>query len=138
LNKNICYYGAQKKRGIRVRVFKNVSFSRFARKENISDAVLLEAVLRAKNGQIDADLGGGVIKQRIARQGEGKRGGYRTLVLYRAGERAFFVYGFAKNDQDNIDDARLSDMKTLAAVVLNLPEAELKKLLECRAYTEVL
>jgi len=65
-------------------------FGRFARKEKISAAALLEAVERAEKGLIDADLGGGVIKQRIARPGAGKSGGLRSVVLYRQGERAFF------------------------------------------------
>jgi hypothetical protein len=75
-----------------LKVFKNAWFGRFARKEKISAAALLGAVLRAENGQIDADLGGGVIKQRIARPGEGKSKGYRSIVLFRKGERCFFVY----------------------------------------------
>lgn len=79
-----------------MRVFKNAWFERFSRKQRIPDQVLLEAVDRAERGVIDADLGGGVIKQRIARKGRGKSGGFRTVILYRASERAFFVYGFAK------------------------------------------
>ena len=121
-----------------MRVFKYGSFSRFARKENILDTTLLEAVRRAENGQIDADLGGGIIKQRIPRQGQGKRGGYRALILYRTSERAFFVYGFAKNERDNISGAELTELKNLAAVMLNLSDAQLKKLVENGVYMEVL
>ena len=62
-----------------------------------SDAVLRDAVVRAEKGQIDADLGGDVIKQRIARPGQGKSKGYRTIIFFRRGARAFFVYGFAKS-----------------------------------------
>jgi hypothetical protein len=65
------------------RVFKTKWFQRFARKEKLADAALLEAADRAEKGQIDADLGGGVIKQRIARTGKGKSGGYRTIILLR-------------------------------------------------------
>ena len=79
---------------IGLRVFKNAWFERFARKENISAEALWDAVDRAEQGQIDADLGGGVIKQRIARAGGGKSKGYRSIVLYRKGDRAFFVFGF--------------------------------------------
>lgn len=81
-----------------MRIFKNSWFTRFARKEKISDEVLREAVQRAENSQVDADLGGGVIKQRIARPGQGKSKGYRAIILLRRGEEAFFVYGFAKGD----------------------------------------
>ena len=80
-----------------VRVFKSKRFAKFARKERISDATLCQSVLDAERGQIDADYGGGVIKQRIARPNEGKSGGYRSIILFRRGERAFFVYGFAKH-----------------------------------------
>lgn len=81
-----------------MQVLKNAWFERFARKQKIPDQVLLDAIKRAELGQIDADLGGGVIKQRIARKGQGKSGGYRTIVLYRARKRAIFMYGFSKSE----------------------------------------
>ena len=87
-----------------MRIFKNRPFARFARKAGLSDAALRAAVRDAERGLVDADLGGGVIKQRIARPGGGKSGGFRTIVLFRAGARAFFVHGFAKNDQASIQD----------------------------------
>lgn len=64
-----------------MRVFKNAWFDRFARKQGITDEALLEAITRVKRGLIDADLGGGVIKQRVARAGQGKSGGFRTIIL---------------------------------------------------------
>ena len=79
-----------------MRVFKTKAFDRFARRERITDDALREAAHRADHGEIDADLGGGVIKQRIARSGEGKSGGFRTIILFRRKGRAFFVYGFSK------------------------------------------
>jgi hypothetical protein len=85
-----------------VRIFKNKAFTRFARKAQIGDLMLCEAIDDAERGLIAADLGGGVIKQRIARRGQGKSGGFRTLIVFRAGARAFFVHGFAKNEKDNI------------------------------------
>ncbi|MDO8369655.1 MAG: type II toxin-antitoxin system RelE/ParE family toxin [Candidatus Nitrotoga sp.] len=80
-----------------MKVFKNAWFGRFARKEEISVAALWDDVERAENGQIDADLGGGVIKQRIARPGESKSKGYRSIILFRKGKLSFFVYGFSKS-----------------------------------------
>ena len=71
-----------------MRVFKNAWFERFARKQDISDKAIVQAMERAEQGLIDADLGGGVIKQRVARPGQGKSGGFRTVVLYRTAERA--------------------------------------------------
>jgi hypothetical protein len=120
-----------------MRIFKNKSFARFARKERITDAKLAEAVRNADKGLIDADYGGGVIKQRIARPGAGKSGGYRSIILFRKGKLAFFVYGFAKNEQDNIDESDERDFKDLAKVLLPLSDGDLKKLTDSGNWTEV-
>ena len=120
-----------------MRIFKNKSFVRFARKERITDAKLAEAIRHAEKGLIDADYGGGVIKQRIARSGAGKSGGYRSIILFRKGKLAFFVYGFAKNDQDNIDESDERDFKDLAKVLLALSDEGLKKLSDSGEMTEV-
>ena len=106
-----------------MRIFKNKPFARFARKARMPDAALRDAIDRVSRGLIDADLGGGVLKQRIARAGAGKSGGFRTIILFRAGERAFFVHGFAKNEQDNIRDDELAAFKMLAAEMLTYDEA---------------
>lgn len=120
-----------------MRIFKNKPFARFARKARIGDAALREAVGRAEKGLIDADLGGGVVKQRIAREGSGKSGGFRTIILFRAGERSFFVHGFAKNEQDNIHDDELAAFKLLAAQLLAYDDAALAKAISAGMLTEV-
>ena len=84
-----------------MRIFKVKTFARFSRKEGLPDASLGEAVADAERGLIDADLGGGLIKQRVARSGGGKSGGFRTVIAFRSKERAIFLFGFAKNDLDN-------------------------------------
>jgi hypothetical protein len=109
-----------------MRVFKTKPFVRFAAKEGIPDSVLQDAIRRADTGLIDADLGGGVIKQRLARQGQGKSGGYRSIVLFRRGARAFFIYGFAKSDRDNIDRQGLKAFRLLAAEMLALDDKALE------------
>ena len=120
-----------------MRIFKSKWFAKFARKERITDAQLCEAIRNAEQGIVDADYGGGVIKQRIARPNEGKSGGYRSIVLFRRGARSFFVYGFAKNEQDNIDESDERDFKDLANIVLALSDAELKTLVDSGKYVEV-
>ena len=120
-----------------MRIFANRWFARFADKQNICDDDLREAVSRAERGLIDADLGGGVIKQRIARKGQGKSGGFRSVVLFRQGERAFFVYAFAKSDRDNIDQSELSTYKTAAAVYLNYTDDELALFLKQGTLMEI-
>jgi hypothetical protein len=105
-----------------MRVYVIKTFRRFQRKEHISDAALREAVDRAEEGLADADLGGGLIKQRIAREGQGRRGGYRTIIAYRAGERAVFLYGFAKNERENLDSRELARWRAVGRVVLESDE----------------
>jgi hypothetical protein len=108
------------------------------RNTDISDQALREAVERAAKGLVDAELGSGLIKQRVARQGQGRSGGYRTIIALRAGDRAFFLHCFAKNDQANISDAELRSLREIAAHWFNtspvLIEAELKagRLLEVK------
>lgn len=108
-----------------MRVFKTKPFMRFASGAGIEDGVLLEAIRRAESGLIDADVGGGVIKQRIARAGQGKSGGFRTIVLFRREDRAFFVYGFAKNRRDNIRKDELEAFRMLAEEMLTLDDGAL-------------
>jgi hypothetical protein len=98
-----------------MRIFKTRALARYARREKIMDAGLVEAVARAEQGLVDADLGGHVIKQRVARAGQGRSGGYRLFIAYHAKHRAVFLLGFAKNERDNIDDDQLASLKKIAA-----------------------
>jgi hypothetical protein len=117
--------------------FKNKWFSRFARKEGIEDADLCDAITAAERGLIDADLGGGVIKQRIARPNEGKSGGFRSIVLFRSGDKAFFVYGFPKSARDDIRKHELAGFKALADEMFGYDQAALSKALRSGAIVEV-
>ena len=121
-----------------MRIFKSKRFAKFARKERITDAKLCEAIRNAEQGNIDADYGGGVIKQRIARPNEGKSGGYRTIVLFRMGGLSFFVYGFPKNDQANIDESDERDFKKLAETLLASSDEDLKNIVERNEFSEVM
>ena len=91
-----------------MRIFKTKWFARFARRARIGDRLLQEAIERAERGIVDADLAGGVIKQRLARQGQGRPGGHRGLIAYQRSRRAVFLYGFAKSERDNIADDELT------------------------------
>jgi len=97
-----------------VRVYKTKWFARFARRERISDSSLCDAVQRAERGLVDAALGGGVIKQRVARPGQGRSGGYRVLIAYRHDVKAVFLYGFAKSERDNVEDDELDTARDIA------------------------
>lgn len=120
-----------------MRVFKTKWFGRFSRRAGILDADLCAAIARAERGSIDTDLGGGVIKQRIARRNEGKSGGFRTIVLFRSGQRSFFVYGFAKSERDNIAADELRAFKMLAGEMFAYDDATLAKALMSGAIAEV-
>ena len=99
--------------------------TRICRSEGITDQQLAEAIADAERGLIDADLGGGIIKQRIARPGQGKSGGWRTIIGYRAKQRAVFVYGFAKSQLDNISAKQIADLKITAAGFLTASDTKL-------------
>ena len=120
-----------------MRVLKNKAFARFARKARLADAVLCEVVSNATSGLVDADLGGGVIKQRIARTGGGKSDGFRTIILFRAGTRAFFVHGFAKSERDNFDAAELAAFKLLATQLLAYDNVALAKVIAAGTLMEI-
>jgi hypothetical protein len=122
---------------VALRVFKTRGFARFARSERISDASLSEAVRRAERGLVDADLGGGVIKQRVARPGQGRSGGYRVLIAYRAKARAVFLFGFAKSAQANIDDDELATLREIASGWFKADDAALARALAQGAIEEV-
>ena len=121
-----------------MRIFQNKAFLRFAKKAGIGDAVLCEAIRDAERGLIAADLGGGVIKQRIARPGQGKSGGFRTLIVFRAAARAFFVHGFAKNEKDNIGQDELVALKKLAAALLAYDDRAIARVIASGTLTEVI
>lgn len=121
-----------------VQVFRTKVFDRFVRRERIADEVLIEAIDRAERGLVDADLGGGVIKLRVARPGQGRSGGYRAIVLLRAGSRAVFAYGFAKSDRSNISRAELDALRALADELLNYDEAAIEAAVEVGALIEVI
>lgn len=120
-----------------MRVFKTKWFARYARKERIEDAMLREAVARAERGLVDSDLGGGLIKQRIGRPGQGRSGGYRTLVAFRREGRAIFVFAFAKSELDNIEDDQLRALKNLGEEWLAASELKVEMAVADGALLEI-
>ena len=120
-----------------MRVFKTKWFARYARREKIGDQGLCGAIERAERGIVDADLGGGVIKQRVPRTGQGRSGGYRMLIAYRSGDRAVFLYGFAKSERNNIEDDELASLKEIGAAWLEADGDRLHHALQERVLQEV-
>ena len=120
-----------------MRIFKTRWFGRFARGDQIGDDSLGEAIRRAARGLVDADLGGGLVKQRVARKGKGRSGGYRVIVACRVKERAVFLYGFAKNERDNIAQDELDDLRLAARDWLEAKGAGIEAALKDGAIQEV-
>jgi hypothetical protein len=120
-----------------LRIFKSKEFARFARKNAIHDAALCRAVRELQSGLVHANLGGGVYKQRIARAGEGKSGGYRSIVFFRAGERTFFIYGFAKNDRDSLSPNELAGLREVAKEVLNYDDTQIHTAVSAGTFLEI-
>jgi hypothetical protein len=120
-----------------VRTFRTKAFTRFAVKAGITDEMLCRSIRDATRGSIAADLGGEVIKQRIARPGQGKSRGFRTLIVFRAGARAIFVHGFAKSEKDNVSSEELHALKRLAAELLGYDDKTVARVLAAGALFEV-
>ena len=106
-------------------IYKTRWFDRWARKQDLSTRALCEAVREMQAGLYEADLGGGLLKKRIARPGQGKSGGFRTLVATNKGSKWFFVFGFPKNVRSNIDKDEEESLKKLASHLLSLSPSAL-------------
>lgn len=120
-----------------MRIFKSKWFRKWATREGLDDAALLAAVEEMEGGLIDAELGGHVVKKRVALSGRGKRCGARTLVVYQQADKAFFVYGFAKNERANISAKELKALKLLATVLLGYNRPALVKAVKAGELIEV-
>jgi len=120
-----------------MRIFKMKGLAKFAQRERIADASMREAIERAERGIIDGDLGGGIIKQRVARPGQGRSGGYRMMVAYRTKDRAVFLLGFAKNERENISPKELAALRELAKVWLHATERQIATAIEEEIMQEV-
>ena len=118
-------------------VYKSKPFARFAKKARIADADLWKAARLANEGVIDANLGGGVIKQRIARAGEGKSGGSRSIILFKKNDRAVYVHGFEKKDVANIRPDELEAFRKYAELYLGYTKAEMAQFIEAGALFQV-
>jgi len=120
-----------------LRIFKTKWFARFARKQGIDDYKLLDAINEAEKGVSVIDLGGGLIKKRVSRSGQGKSGGYRTIIVYRVKTMAIFVYGFPKNAKANLNAIELDAYKKLAQVFLGFSDQDIAKALNASELMEV-
>ncbi|MCX5815229.1 MAG: type II toxin-antitoxin system RelE/ParE family toxin [Proteobacteria bacterium] len=110
-----------------MQIFKTKWFARFARKEHINDEMLMNAIREIERGLADGELGAELIKKRIARIGEGKRGGYRTIIAYRVESLSVFLYGFPKNAKSNLSPVELDVYHRLAHIYLGFSNEDFTK-----------
>ena len=113
------------------------SFARFARKAKLANDTLATAAANVAAGAFDADLGGHVYKQRVARAGKGKSGGFRTIILFKAGGHSFFAHGFGKNEKANISARELTALKKLAETLLELTADDIARAIAAGELVEV-
>ena len=105
-------------------------FSKWARKQKISDVKLLRAIEDMQNNLSSVKLGGGLFKVRVASESSGKSSAYRTIVVYREDHRAVMVYGFMKKEQENLSPDELKSFKTLSKDILRLNDEALTRAIE--------
>lgn len=118
-------------------VYKRREFARWQARECVPDHLLCRAVAEMQSGLVDASLGGLLFKKRIAGLCSGKRGGYRTLLSARIGDRYVFLHGFAKSDLANVTPAEQKALQFTGKVFLELSPRALAKALGCGVLMEV-
>lgn len=121
-----------------LRIFKTKSFLRFANKEGISDHSLCNVVKELENGCIDANLGNGLYKQRLARPNQGKSSGYRCIIIYQHNDCAYFMYGFPKSEKENLSPDELKAYKKAAGIFLNFSQDQIEKMLSDKVLIEII
>jgi hypothetical protein len=113
-----------------MRIYKTRYFSKWQRKQMLSDTALLDAIEELCSGLHNGNLSRYVYKKRIAQEGRGKRGSYRTIIAARLDEKAFFIYGYPKNEHDNISSDELQAYKDMSALLIEMEIVKIEQLLK--------
>ena len=121
-----------------MKVYKHYLFAKWMSKIRLTDGELMQAIDEIDRGLVDASLGNGIIKKRVAVNGKGKRGAVRTIIAFQVAHRAIFIYGFAKNKRANISKNETMYLKQLAKVYLGFNEQQLKKAIQIGELIEVI
>jgi hypothetical protein len=120
-----------------IKKLKTKYFSRWARKSKIGDDQLLTTAQELEKGIFAANFGGNLYKVRMAGQSSGKSSGFRTIIAYRKDDRLLYLYGFAKNERDNIDSKELESLKKLSKDYLALSLSELERAIKMGVLIEL-
>ena len=118
-------------------IYLSKAFTRPARRDGLTDVHICQAINEMNEGLVDADLGAGLFKKRIAMPGQGKRGGWRSFLAFQVGNKAFFLYLFPKSRRESIDASELKALKRLSRYYLTLKPAEIKTATQCGELREV-
>lgn len=120
-----------------MRILKNKGFDRWAEKEGLNDEAILKAAEEMEKGLYEGNFGGNVFKKRVSIGNRGKRGGARTIVAFKIHNKAIFMYGFAKNQRENISGKEEKALKELAKVFLNFNDNQIDKAIQVGELIEV-
>jgi len=118
-------------------IYKTKVFDKWAAKEDLKDKELCKAIQEIKGGLYDADLDSGLFKKRVAKPGQGKRGGFRTLLATNRNDKWFFMFGFPKNERENINNKEEEALKALANVLLAYDQAKIDEAKKANELHEV-
>lgn len=118
-------------------ILKDVEFHNWALDAGLSDKALLAAAREVEAGLIDARLGGFLFKKRVAAEGRGKRGGFRTIIGYQHAERFVFLHGFAKNESENITRREQNALKMLCDIYMSADDDTLEAMIKAEKLLEV-
>jgi hypothetical protein len=101
-------------------------FKKWSKKVKLTNDDLLEAIDDLEDGASTTDLGSHLFKVRVSREHSGKSSGFRTIIIYQENEKAIFLYGFGKNEKQNISKAELQYFKKLGNDLLALNPEQLE------------
>lgn len=121
-----------------MRIFKNKAFNKWAMEQRVKDSTLIKAIEEMEQGSYEASLGGSIYKKRIPLDGRGKRGGARVIVAFKLNEMIIFIYGFPKNQKDNITDKEKDALQALAKVYFSYSNKQLDLLINTGTFIEVM
>lgn len=110
---------------------------RWLRSTRLMEEAICAALEEAAAGLVDADLGGGLVKKRVALPGRGKRGGARIVVATNRTNRWYVIVGFAKSVRADLDSSELKALRAMASDLLGLSALQLEALLERGVLREI-
>ena len=120
-----------------MRILITKHFYKWAKKQKISPDRLSTAAVEVLNGHYEADLGGHIIKKRVATHNQGKRGGIRAIIFYRKDDKLIYIHGFKKNEKDNISPSELAAFKSMARIFEDMTDKQLNHSIDIGNFMEV-